>query len=89
MSQMFARRAAVMAAAIFLLPAAAALTAPAPAAAPAEAVGSLDGKSFGPASIAEVRTATGTLMCGGKGELFEIVYLTPENWGFGEMPTEP
>jgi hypothetical protein len=56
---------------------------------PAEAVGSLDGESFGPASITEVRTATGTLMCGGKGELFEIVCLTPENWGFGEMPTEP
>jgi hypothetical protein len=56
---------------------------------PAEAVGSLDGESFGPASIAEVRRATGTLMCGGKGELFEIVCPTPENWGFGEMPTEP
>lgn len=56
---------------------------------PAEAVGSLDGESFGPASIAEVRTATGTLICGGKGELFEIVCLNPENWGFGEMPTEP
>lgn len=51
-------------------------------------MGSLDGESFGPASIAEVRTATGTLFCGGKGELFETVCLNPENWGFGEMPTE-
>jgi hypothetical protein len=56
---------------------------------PAEAVGSLDGETFGPASIAEVRTATGELTCGGKGELFEIVCLNPENWGFGEMPTLP
>lgn len=55
---------------------------------PADPVGSLDGESFGP-GFAEVRTATGETVCGGKGEIFYAVCPFPEDWQHGEMPTEP